>query len=296
MDAGADLARGARRTRDRRARRRPDWSRASPAPRPARRPSRRQLAQRLRLVDRLRRRPGRCRARSCRLAERLVDRVRQQVDPGRRPLAGDDEAAAAMFAQVGTTASMNARVRIHAVRRAHRDAEAARRRRRRARRSRRAAAAVDGRPSHRCSRAPSRRRRAGSSSAGIAPAADVVARRSGPARGRRRGSRRRATARGRRGRNGTAYRALARRRAAPPHWRASRDTGSHWCQVACGYCSSSWRICAARVGEVTVPVRRRSPAPPLLFCAAMSCARAAMKLSQVCTSPTWRMTCERSGS
>ena len=87
---------------------------------------RHQIAQRLGLVDRRRRDRLGVHDRHPVGAERGVDRRRQQVDDGRLPVAGDDDAAALVRLQVAHHGGDQRLVRLHADRRPHRQAEPAR--------------------------------------------------------------------------------------------------------------------------------------------------------------------------
>ena len=66
----------------------------------------------------------------------------------------------------------------------------------------------------------------------------------------------------------------------------SRPAGSQLTHFACGKAARTPAICAANVGEVTRPVRKRRPAPPSAFCLSSASRSAARKSPQVRSSPT----------
>ena len=74
------------------------------------------------------------------------------------------------------------------------------------------------------------------------------------------------------------------------------DVSVGWCQRARGKRVSTSRIWAAIVGEVTVPVRMRTPSPPRPCSARTRAPRSPTKAPQVAIRPLWRIDCERSGS
>ena len=76
----------------------------------------------------------------------------------------------------------------------------------------------------------------------------------------------------------------------------SRGVGSHCTHLASGCCVSTCWICAASVGEFTVSVTMRSPAPFVGICAESTPFTAATKLLQGRTSPSCVIVFERSGS
>ena len=76
----------------------------------------------------------------------------------------------------------------------------------------------------------------------------------------------------------------------------SRPMGSHWIQRASGKASSSAWMRVPSVGDVTVPVRMRSPAPRDARCASRTEASASTSPCQVRICPALVTTFERSGS
>ena len=76
----------------------------------------------------------------------------------------------------------------------------------------------------------------------------------------------------------------------------SRETGSQLTHFAAGIDWSSSCICAASVGELTRPVRKRSPAPPFALSFASGSRSAARKSPQVRSCPRYSTAFERSGS
>jgi hypothetical protein len=87
----------------------------------------------------------------------------------------------------------------------------------------------------------------------------------------------------------------AKASSAPRRW-LSRETGSLCTQRALGKSFRTSASCAARVGEITLPVRMRSPAPPFCFWASRSGPKADTKSSQVALRPLRTIVVERSGS